>query len=309
MTDLTPKLRKRLIKDFALPIQVTQDPYFEYFVELYDKDYGVRKKIEYLENASYSKSDGEFLDWYETIRNGVIDTLKTHPTYKEFIATKELDSLFPITETAPNIKMFNTRNCNKYFVSIDLKHANFTSLLSFALVADLPNPFGVNTYEEFIRSRTAVKYFVESKYTRQIIFGNLNPKRQQRVQKGIMSDALKTVKEHYPADQIFMASSDEIVIDMGTHRPMWDVVKDTLKDLHQDIARTRLFKLKQIGDLPYFVKEYTKTDVEFKAVPIHLFAQCWKHYYGLPVNENDMTFMFDNQLTRFLTPLFFGCQQ
>ena len=37
-------LRKRFIKDYNLPIQLVQNPYFSYYINLIDKDYNTIEK-------------------------------------------------------------------------------------------------------------------------------------------------------------------------------------------------------------------------------------------------------------------------
>jgi len=42
------KAHKRFVKDFSLPIQILQNPYFEYYKNLYDKVYDLMKSISYF---------------------------------------------------------------------------------------------------------------------------------------------------------------------------------------------------------------------------------------------------------------------
>ena len=42
-------LRGRFVKDYNLPIQVLVSPYFEYFLDLYQEDYGSKSKWDKLQ--------------------------------------------------------------------------------------------------------------------------------------------------------------------------------------------------------------------------------------------------------------------
>jgi len=45
------KAHKRFVKDFSLPIQILQNPYFEYFKNLYDKTYQSNEKYKLFQNT------------------------------------------------------------------------------------------------------------------------------------------------------------------------------------------------------------------------------------------------------------------
>ena len=53
ITDLSHALRRRFVKDCDLPIQLLQDPYFEYFLNLiapyFPSHGGVRERLEAFE--------------------------------------------------------------------------------------------------------------------------------------------------------------------------------------------------------------------------------------------------------------------
>ena len=63
------------------------------------------------------------------------------------------------------------------------------------------------------------------------------------------------------------------------------------------IDQFKLAKAKKLNP-----KDFCK--VEFKNAPAHLFAQAFKKYYGLPVNEKDLTFMFEGQEAILKNPCF-----
>jgi hypothetical protein len=156
-----------------------------------------------------------------------------------------------------------------------------------------------------MKSLTDVEYFSKSKMIRQVIFGDLNPSRQQRLQKYIINQLCIKLKEN--GYELSSASSDEIIISNSSNV---EDIKKLLSDVPEKFKffRVEKFNFKQIdNDGKYFIKT-TETDngekVEFKSVPGHLFAQVYKKHLGLEINDNDMLFYHDGFLAQFKEPLF-----
>ena len=84
-------------------------------------------------------------------------------------------------------------------------------------------------------------------------------------------------------------------------------IKELVKPLELDL-RIELFRLVSLGK-KCFVKEFLDesnqiSKIEFKGVPGHLFAQAYKHYKGLPLNDKDMTFIFEGEKAQLLNRTF-----
>ena len=81
------ELIKRFVKDYNLPIQITETKYFDYFLDLYEKDLGSSTKFENLLNEIKIKFDSNeslFLENYYKTRNNIIDTILKSDSYKFF---------------------------------------------------------------------------------------------------------------------------------------------------------------------------------------------------------------------------------
>jgi hypothetical protein len=93
-------------------------------------------------------------------------------------------------------------------------------------------------------------------------------------------------------------SNDEIVIE-------YQKVIDTneMKKYIQDelglLVSIESFKLNNIKDYNYFVKEMYDGTIEFKCIPIVYFAQAYKLYKGLEINDYDLSFFYENKLAKF----------
>ena len=85
--NLSHSMRKRFVKDFSLPIQTLQDPYFEYMVNLTDQMYSTREKLDLLFKAMEIKDihDEEgFFSYYNHLKDEIINFIKESNEYKEF---------------------------------------------------------------------------------------------------------------------------------------------------------------------------------------------------------------------------------
>ena len=303
------KLLKRFVKDYKLPIQVVQEPYFSYFMNLYDSQYKTKEKFKLLEESRNKfNSDDEFLEEYYKIRDKVITTIKALPEYKIYneMDMKHFDIL---NYNFPKHDIFNMSNVGKYFISIDLKKANFQALkwLNPELVLNC------DSYKEFLSKFTDLEYMHNSKYLREVIFGNMNPKRQVKVEKYMTNKILSLLLEYntIKENEIRMFSNDELIFEKTATETyelfndirVTDVIKNQL-DFDVDIEK---FRLKNIKDsTKYFVKEFiNKQGYELMCIPLVYHSQVYKRYNNLPLGENDLVFFYENQVCKFIEPLKF----
>jgi hypothetical protein len=174
------------------------------------------------------------------------------------------------------------------------------------------------TYEEFISKYTRLNYFKQSKQLRQIIFGNLLPKKQQQIQKCIINEISNSigVENSELNDHIFVNGTDEILIldQWNDPEPPTDInsfpatdVLTKLPEKYNNIIDISIFRLIQIHpEKSFYVKEHLYEDkIEFKQVPSIFFPQVFKYYFKLlPVCYNDLLFYHEGQKATFTTPLF-----
>jgi hypothetical protein len=298
---------KRFIKDYSLPIQLVREPYYDYFIDLYNDTYNSKSKYQLLCDA-VSQLNGEenFMSEYHRIKDKVLDAMKQNPVYIEFNNSKLEEYNIPNNQYSKH-DIFNCANVRKCFVSIDLKKANFQAMKYYN--KDLV--FGFNTYEEFIGSFTDLEYMSQSKYIRQVIFGNLNPKKQIKIEQYLVNKILQYLLEYWTINvkDIKMVSADEIVFETDLMEFLlmksYDgLLKKRIKenlDLDVDIE---IYKLNQIQPFKFFVKEFVNiTGYEIMCVPIVYFAQAYKMYNKMDINEYDLSFFYENQVARFLKPL------
>lgn len=299
--DLPNNIKKRFTKDFQLPINVFAEPYFSYFVELYDSHYNVNLKLNWLEQA-LNKSGGieAFFKMSESISKGIKERISSSLAYKNF-NTIDVNVEFPLIEPIKQQNIYIAPNVDKLLISIDLEKANFNCFNLFNLKEELK----IDSYNDLMNQFTDLDYFKNSKMIRQVIFGDLNPARQQRVQKYIINQICLKLKEHNCI--LSSASSDEIIVESQISKKD---VENILKDLPQKFQffRVEPFSFKKIDeDFNFFVKN-TQTNkgdkIEFKNIPGHLFAQVYKRYLGLAITDYDMLFYHEDLLAQFKEPIF-----
>lgn len=302
------KLRKRFIKDYNLPIQAVQDPYFEYLLDLYDPLFNCKKKYSvFLEYIKQFKNDEEYFKYQSKWLDGVVNHIKEKESFKFFNEEFNLNGMHKSEIKQKNI--YSKDNVGKLFLSVDLKKANFQAL-KFVNLEIIDN---CNTYEDFLRQFTDSQYLLESKHIRQVIFRNLNPKRQQTVQKHIISLFVKQLEDRVEKERFISASSGEIVIVMDPNNIdeieyLQDLIEASANDWSISV-NVSLFKLEQIDhNLGYVKKEYLvesnklliEDGIEFKAVSSLFMAQAFKTYFNQPIEDSDLVFYHEGHLAKFL---------
>ena len=294
-------IKQRFAKDFKLPLNIFSEPYFSYQVDLYDDIFKVREKLALLEEAiSVAGGEEEFFQYGSQIAKNMKEKIASTQAYKNFNEV-DMNKKFPLIENVKQQNIYILPNANKDLISIDLEKANFNCLDLFNIKDEL----GISSYDDLMKSLTDVEYFSKSKMIRQVIFGDLNPSRQQRLQKYIINQLCIKLKEN--GYELSSASSDEIIISNSSNV---EDIKKLLSDVPEKFKffRVEKFNFKKIdNDGKYFIKT-TETNngekVEFKSVPGHLFAQVYKKHLGLEINDNDMLFYHDGFLAQFKEPLF-----
>ena len=116
-------------------------------------------------------------------------------------------------------KQFNNWKEDKVYISMDVNEANW-SIFKHAIGSDLPK------WTEFVKQFDLHPFIAESKSYRQLVFGNLNPSRQQSFQKKYMSEVVGMWEKTVWGKNIVMLSPDEILFELaeGEHLTMMNCV-------------------------------------------------------------------------------------
>jgi hypothetical protein len=286
---------KNFIKDLKLPIAVSQEPYFSHFLELINPYYDSINKYKTFVESFEANGKEKFFEDNKFITNSLLDHLKNKPEYLEFnsLDIKKYQKELKISSK----DLYKPDNQNKKFVSIDLVKANFQSI-HFVV----PTIFdGANDYNTFVSNFGFNDYMLISKQIRQIIFGNMNPQRQQKIQSYMMNKiAEELINIGVDINSIYSLSSDELVFeDTGITR---EQIEKTIKTLNFEV-KIEFFTLERPFMQPMYVKKIDNGDIVIKMVPTSLMAEFIKRFEGRELEDLDFFFMDENKrLSKYVSP-------
>lgn len=307
------QLRARFVSDMNLPIQVLQDPYFEERLELLEDEYGAKTSYDELMTLIDERFEGsptKFLEYYHQVRDNIITTVTNSEAYKDFISNnKFLKNIQPI---CANRNLYTNEQDGCMFVSYDMKKANFQTLryANPAIVYD------ADTYEKFIGKFTDLDYIKKSKYTRQVIFGKMNPKRTMTLEKWITNEFAKTLNDLSVMKycEFFSLNADEIILKFKGTEEEFEKVEVVPSIIYEGIEykggkfklHSRQFKLATSSSIltVYEKEDYLNAHRRIlKGVPATYMPQVYKLLGGKEIVENDAVFYYEHELCRFLNPL------
>lgn len=302
--EVSTKAKERFCKDCNIPIRLFQEPYFTDRLALFDKFYGTLDKWNlFVEELQKYNCEQDYFEEYNRVKDSAILTIKESEAYRRFNAD-DMNKYRVTHENLPNKDIFKPTNDGKSFISIDMRKANFSSLHHYS--ADM---FGVNTWEEFISKFTDNQHIINSKYIRQVILGNCNPKRHITYEKYLMDILLTDLLEkHIPIERVVFFSNDEIVIDVSDMNKSRQVllafnIEQYLKDASPKF-KVELFTLYKIHGTDGYYKEILnedgEKDIEFKCLDNYMMPFVIRHFLGEKVTDSDKAFYHEGLLAQFI---------
>lgn len=196
-----------------------------------------------------------------------------------------------------------------------MKKANFNALVHYG--NEIGTPFAPNltqdidkSWSQFMAMFTDIPYFATSKYIRQVVFGNCNPKRVIAYETYLMSDFLSKIQfegetfltsvPHFLKKDIYSMCSDEIILYMDDLR-LQDIeyIQKRIAESPLDL-RMEQYTIGKITGTDVFVKIFTDGEMEIKCASAEeaVFAQ--KLIKGIPFDEHDF-YISTKYGTAFLT--------
>lgn len=204
------KIKTRFCKDNGIPIALTESPYFEERLKLYDPLFDCLKKWElFQKELELYGSEQDYFEYYNSVKDTAINGIKSAPAFQEF-NNRDMNC-FKSNEFNLNSKtIYKDSNSNLTFLSIDLKKANYQALKQYD--ASIVN--NSKNYQEFISGYTKMQHIIDSKYIRQVIFGSCNPGRQTTYEKWLLLPIVKNLIAS--GCNIVLYSCDEVVISIDS---------------------------------------------------------------------------------------------
>ena len=220
----------------------------------------------------------------------------------------------PITSKGGKLdSLYNRTRVGKFFVSVDIRQANFT-----ILKRETKDFLKDTTWKEFLERFTRSSFLLNSKYFREHLFGNcritdrtvkLSYEHLQKVKEEVL-DRIPYLKE---ATEIVYQKGDEIVYQMpddaSEAKTYSRKIQDELEKRHPELKVT-FFQLEQIGTQDFYVKEFYYPGTgrmvghDFKKIPNTFITQAIKHYFRIEIQNVDLQFIYQGMLAKFEKSIF-----
>lgn len=274
---------KSFCKLFDLNVPSYDD--FDYYKSLYRR-IGRFSDIDELVNM-YEELEETIDDMYSyrmECTQKLIDYIKETRAYGDLnldpkITNHQVDKNFKYSE-------------GKYYVSFDLKKANWQAVKSY-------DPFFKNelgsSWEELVESLGIPKLFARSKHLRQFVFGNLNPKKMMYVQRRLVESFLETIP------QPTCVKYDEVIFefdDLESALNMLDLTPDNFKSVVFTVNQCDGFRINNYLDNGGNVYDREPVGCNGHKYFIALKREIFKE----PLDKRDLYFRMDGELAMWIIP-------
>lgn len=209
INSMTPDLNKRFCVDKKLPLKIYSGNIFIDRLKLfgeYDSYIAYCKEI----RRSFENTQ-DYFEYYNKVKDNAINYIKESEAFK--VLNSDDMNKYACKYNYPQADVYRANNVGKRFISIDMSKANFSALVAYGRT--IGTEFFKNfNYREFMEQFTDVEHIINSKYIRQVIFGNCNPKRQVTYEKYLMGTLLNKLfnKEVINENSVKSLCSDEIIL-------------------------------------------------------------------------------------------------
>jgi len=301
---VSEKMKERFCKDCNIPIKIFKEPYFTERLELYDNQYNTLQKWNtfLMEYKKYASEEEYFQD-YNRVKDEAISFIKETKGFHQF-NSEDMNQYTYASRNISQKSIYHPDNHGKMFVSIDMKKANFSALYQYH-----HGIFGnKKTWEEFLSMFTDNKHILQSKYIRQVIMGNCNPKRQVTYEKYIMGLVLHQLEHILSLENCVSYSSDELVFDV-TQMP--EEVIHRMKEMTKQCSiihgievplSFEYFKLEKIKNTDGYIKHIidsenrNQADISIKGLSPDILPLVLRKVYNEEITENDKVFDYNGKL-------------
>jgi len=317
----TEDLLRRFTKDYKIPIKLYIEPYFTERLTLYDKIFPIIDKLElFKQELSKYNTEEDYFAYYTKVKESIMKDIKNNSIFQKFNNIDMSAYTIPVEfRQLPSKDIYHHSNLGKRFISVDMKKANFSSLRHYN-----PEIFSNKiTWEDYMRKFTNSEYIINSKYIREVIMGNCNPKRQVTYEKYLMGTLLtdiltNDVMHNFP---VVFFSNDEIVFDItncNIENEIVDLINHSIVKLNLN-CRIEVFTLKEIIDLNKnnkvlgYIRDFRenltnnekKTEdfigkIDFKKVTHLYMPMIIKYLINMPITDNDLIFEQEDELCKLM---------
>lgn len=305
---ISDKAKERFKRDCNLPLRLFVDPYFTQRLNLYDAFYNTLPKWNaFINELQQYQTEEEYFAEYNTIKERAMEAIKTSEAFIRF-SNQDMSQYALVNKGFPSKDVFHPSNIGRCFISIDMKKANFSSLRHYDKTI-----FDADTWEGFIGKFTKSEYIQSSKYIREVILGNCNPKRHITYEKHLMDNLLTRLLTVVTPEIIVSFSNDEIVIDitdipMANRRATFESIRDVVFSNAEVPFRIEPFQLIGIIDstnkkiFGYMREIYTdEKTMDFKGLNNYILPFVMRKLLNQDVQPEDVVFEHEGMLATFMS--------
>lgn len=295
------KYKEVFCRDYGIPINVFEEPYFEDRVRLFDTIYGSLGKWEKFKK--YVTDIEGYEKEYNCSENILMD-IKGSIGYRNFIECSDIGNTLRIDHSCPAV--FRKEDVGRYFLSVSIPKDRlwFYVLRHF----DVSILGGCEKYDSFISRYSSNPCICDSITLSKLVFDNLNYTGINRYAADIMYTIMYQIVPVCP-----MLEGRDVYL--GWSKVMFDVscvpvnvvlsYIDHLKDLYSDYiipVDISIFEVQNIEGFPGFIKRYTNPDGKFEvcSTNIDYMPQIMRILNGSAVRDIDRVFIHNGRLAKFL---------
>jgi len=305
---LSKELNKRFCKDYSIPINLFEEPYFSDRLLLCDNMYdSINKYVRFINTIKECiQINKDYFELYKTIKERMMEDIKKSIGYNNFL--NEDMNKFKCQNKIINSELYNNNNVGQVFISIDMKMANFNALKQY----DDNIFYCSQTWVDFVRIYTHDLYFANSKYIRQVTLGNCNPGRQQTYIAYLLDQVVsKLLLINTIKDNILKVSSDEIILKDVSEEDLV-LLKEIIKSFKFPLEITRFRLSKIIEGTEDNILGYYKQNMDKQVFWFKNKIKCVSDLYmpavlrfinGESPQENDLYFKYEHRLSKLIDPL------
>lgn len=298
---MTERLKERFVRDCKIPIRLYAEPYFTERLELLNKFYDTKTKWQaFCDEVEKFPNEEEYFAMYNSTKEAAMQFIQTQPAWLEFNKL-DMNQFATQNKNLPAKDIFKPSNIGGEFISIDMKKANFSSLRYFdKSIFDY-----AETWEDFIHKFTDSDYITTSKYIREVIMGNCNPKRvityEKFITDGILTSILATGIEI--CDIVFF-SNDEIIVEITnldketTYNKIVEVVKRTEVPLR--IERFTLSAVTKNNKIIGYIKNLIDGTYDFKCFNNQDLLLVMRKLHNEEIRQSDLVFENEGFLAKYI---------
>lgn len=300
------------------PFPCASPDYVDYYVKLFDPFYDTVSMWElFLDESKRLILRKEAADASKKIR----DAFAKNTEY-----VKMMDMRLKGVETKMKKDVYSIPNIGKYFLSIDIRTANFTVLRKACPTLFTNKQGELMSWYQFVKQFTESEFICRSKYFRELVFGmtgfigkaaTLQEILMDKVHKTVCAWSTMTGNQLIPR----MKCGDENVYELEDYESMVSMIDSLKEALTPEVCQDlhfRIFRVDQIETKIFFVKTFMynsdwdashesrslKQKIEFKKVPKFFMPQIIKWYQKKPIQDEDLIFMHEGIMAQYKATIF-----